>query len=56
VVDTAQALQIREASRLIEHGLVRFGEVLESAARTSFSTRRRSAARTACTPSRSPSA
>ena len=29
VVDTAQALQIREASRLIEHGLVRFGEVLE---------------------------
>jgi adenylosuccinate lyase len=29
VVDTAQALQIREASRLIEHGLVRFGEVLD---------------------------
>src|ERR1700722_18179788 len=29
IVDTAQALQIREASRLIEHGLVRFGEVLE---------------------------
>src|SRR5712691_1331795 len=29
VVDTAQALQLREASRLIEHGLVRFGEVLE---------------------------
>jgi adenylosuccinate lyase len=29
VVDTAQALQIREASRLIEHGLIRFGEVLE---------------------------
>src|ERR1700726_4065260 len=29
VVDTAQALQIREASRLIEHGLVRLGEVLE---------------------------
>jgi len=29
VVDTAQALQVREASRLIEHGLVRFGEVLE---------------------------
>jgi adenylosuccinate lyase len=29
VVDTAQALQIREASRLIEHGLVRMGEVLE---------------------------
>ncbi len=28
VVDTAQALQIREASRLIEHELVRFGEVL----------------------------
>jgi adenylosuccinate lyase len=33
VVDTAQALQIREASRLIEHGLVRFGEVLERRAR-----------------------
>ena len=29
IVDTAQALQIREASRLIEHGIVRFGEVLE---------------------------
>src|SRR5712671_3816154 len=29
VVDTAQALQLREASRLIEHGLVRLGEVLE---------------------------
>src|SRR5579864_256606 len=29
IVDTAQALQIREASRLIEHGLIRFGEVLE---------------------------
>ena len=29
IVDTAQALQVREASRLIEHGLVRFGEVLE---------------------------
>jgi adenylosuccinate lyase len=33
IVDTAQALQIREASRLIEHGLVRFGEVLERRAR-----------------------
>src|SRR5713101_3927654 len=33
VVDTAQALQLREASRLIEHGLVRFGEVLERRAR-----------------------
>jgi adenylosuccinate lyase len=33
VVDTAQALQIREASRLIEHELVRFGEVLERRAR-----------------------
>jgi adenylosuccinate lyase len=29
VVDTAQALQIREASRLIAGGLVRLGEVLE---------------------------
>src|SRR5215472_16859609 len=29
VVDTAQALQIREASRLVEHGLVRLGEVLD---------------------------
>jgi adenylosuccinate lyase len=29
VVDTAQALQLREASRLIEHGLIRFGEVLD---------------------------
>src|SRR5260370_22175950 len=33
VVDTAQALQIREASRLIEHGLIRLGEVLERRAR-----------------------
>jgi adenylosuccinate lyase len=33
VVDTAQALEIREASRLIERGLVRFGEVLERRAR-----------------------
>lgn len=33
VVDTAQALQVREASRLIEHGLVRFGEVLERRAK-----------------------
>ena len=33
IVDTAQALQIREASRMIEHGLVRFGEVLERRAR-----------------------
>jgi len=33
VVDTAQALQIREASRLIEHELIRFGEVLERRAR-----------------------
>jgi len=33
VVDTAQALQVREASRLVEHGLVRFGEVLERRAR-----------------------
>ena len=33
VVDTAQALQLREASRLIEHDLVRFGEVLERRAR-----------------------
>jgi adenylosuccinate lyase len=33
VVDTAQALQLREASRLIEHGLVRFSEVLERRAR-----------------------
>src|SRR3989454_1668501 len=29
VVDTAQALQVRDASRLIEQGLARFGEVLE---------------------------
>ncbi len=33
IVDTAQALQLREASRLIEHGLIRFGEVLERRAR-----------------------
>ena len=33
VVDTAQALQVREASRIIEHGLVRLGEVLERRAR-----------------------
>src|SRR5438132_9243649 len=29
VVDTAQALQVRDASRLIEQGVARFGEVLE---------------------------
>jgi adenylosuccinate lyase len=29
VVDTAQALQLREASRLIEHGLQRFADVLQ---------------------------
>jgi adenylosuccinate lyase len=33
VVDTAQALQVREASRLIEHGMIRLGEVLERRAR-----------------------
>jgi adenylosuccinate lyase len=33
VVDTAQALQLREASRLIEHGMIRLGEVLERRAR-----------------------
>ena len=33
VVDTAQALQLRDASRLIEQGLVRLGEVLEKRAR-----------------------
>ena len=33
VVDTAQSLAIREASRLIEHDLVRLGEVLERRAR-----------------------
>src|SRR6202011_2653576 len=33
VVDTAQALQVREASRLIEAGLNRLGEVLEKRAR-----------------------
>ena len=33
VVDTAQALQLREVSRIIEHGLVRLGEVLEKRAR-----------------------
>jgi len=33
VVDTAQALQVREASRLIEHGLVGLGEVLARRAR-----------------------
>ena len=33
VVDTAQALQLRDASRLIEHELVRFGEILERRAR-----------------------
>jgi adenylosuccinate lyase len=32
VVDTAQALQVREASRLIEAGLKRLGEVLEKRA------------------------
>ena len=33
VVDTAQALQVREASQLIEKGLVRLGQVLEERAR-----------------------
>jgi len=33
VVDTAQALQVHAASRLIDQGLVRFGEVLERRAR-----------------------
>jgi len=33
VVDSAQALQVRESSRLIERGLVRLGEVLERRAR-----------------------
>src|ERR1700716_1270103 len=33
VVDTAQALQLREASRLIEHGLVRFRGVVARRAR-----------------------
>ncbi len=33
VVDTAQALQVKEASRLIEGGLARLGEVLERRAR-----------------------
>jgi adenylosuccinate lyase len=32
VVDTAQALQVKEASRLIAHELARFGEVLEKRA------------------------
>jgi adenylosuccinate lyase len=32
VVDTAQALQVREASRLIEQSLVRFGELLHKRA------------------------
>src|SRR6202451_357024 len=32
VVDTAQALLIREASKLIEKGIARFGEVLEKRA------------------------
>jgi len=33
VVDTAQALQLRDASKLIEQGLARLGEVLEQRAR-----------------------
>jgi adenylosuccinate lyase len=33
VVDTAQALQLRDASRLIEQGLLRLGEVLERRAK-----------------------
>jgi len=32
VVDTAQALLVREASRLIEQGIARFGEILEKRA------------------------
>jgi adenylosuccinate lyase len=33
IVDTAQALQLRDASRIIEQALVRFGEILEKRAR-----------------------
>ncbi len=52
VVDTAQALQIREASRLIEHGLIRLGEVLERRARE-FQHTPQIGRTQACMPSRS---
>ncbi len=55
VVDTAQALQVREASRLIEQGLDAARRSARAARAGIQGTRRRSAARTACTPSRSPS-
>jgi adenylosuccinate lyase len=50
VVDTAQALQIRDASKLIERALVMLARFSISA-RTNFVARRKSAARTAFTPS-----
>ena len=53
VVDTAQALLIRDASRIIERDLV-CSPKFWTCARTNSSTRRRSAARTEYTRSQSP--
>ena len=51
VVDTAQALLVRDASNLIEKGIARFGEILEKRAWNSR-TRPKLVAHTASTPSR----
>ena len=53
VVDTAQALQLREASRLIEPDWCGLAKCWNGAP-ANFSTPRRSAARMASTPSPSP--
>jgi adenylosuccinate lyase len=51
VVDTAQSLQLREASALIRAGIVALSETLKKAAPSSSSTLPSSAAPTASTPS-----
>ena len=54
VVDTAQALLVRDASHIIERDLVLLGEVLDRRARMNFGTLRKSDVPTAFTPSPSP--
>ena len=56
VVDTAQALLIRDASADLERDPGDFRRRSSTCARMNFVTRRRSDARTAFMPSRSPSA
>ena len=55
MLDTALALQLKQAGLLLERDLVALGEV-PNGVRSSSATRSRSAARTASTPSPSPSA